>query len=136
MAVIIQTAAAGSDFDGTPGRGFVDLVGATAITGTGVTPVNTSRRVLIGAISVNCIGGTITTVRVALAVDKAGADGIDLFSYLVTDTNAMTQWTLRGPILVPNGYSLFVYSSHSGPPNDCRLLVSGGVVSQSEGFSS
>lgn len=130
MAVVIQTAVAGTSFDGTPNRGFVDLAGSV-----GITAVNTERRFVIGYLCVNCpSGGTITSVRATLALTKALADGAENFNFQVMDTNASTQWTLRGPIVVPNLYSLFVYAAEAGPPQDCKLLVFGGILSRLEGI--
>lgn len=130
MAVITQTAPSGSPFDGTPNRGFVDL-GAPV----GIDTVNTERRFVIGYLSVNCpAAGMITAVRVALALNKTNADGAMNFNFRVDDTNSGTQWTLRGPIIVPNLYSLFVYATLAGPPQACELLVFGGILSRLEGI--
>ena len=78
MSVLIQTAPAGTDFDGTPTRGFIDLAGAQGVDG-----VNAGRRFVISYLSVNCpTGGTITGVRIALALNKAAADGEECFTFL------------------------------------------------------
>ncbi len=130
MAVFKQTAVAGTVFDGTPARGFVDLA-----SGVGVDAVNTERRFVLATLSVNRAGaGMITAVRVVLALSKADADGIDHFSHLPTNTNGNNEWTLRGPIVVPNGYSLFVYQTVAGADTESRLLLFGGVLSRDEGF--
>lgn len=130
MTVLLQTAPVNFPFDGTPTRGFVDL-GAPV----GIDAVNTERRFVIGYLSVNCPGpGMITAVRVALALNKANADGPKSFNFEVSDTNAGTQWTLRGPIIVPNLYSLFVYATLAGTPQICELLVFGGILSRLEGI--
>lgn len=132
MTVIKQTALSGFDFDGTPGRGFIDLAGTSQFR---IESNNESRRFVIGGVAINCAAGTLPTIRFVLALNKADADGIDHFSYTVENTNAMSEFSLRGPVLVPNGWSLFVYNTHAGPPGDCRLLVSGGVITRSAGFN-
>lgn len=130
MAVIKQTAIGAAVFDGTPGQGFIDLTGPV-----GVDAVNTQRRFVIGSLSVNRVGaGMITGVRVVLALSKADADGIDHFSYLPENTNGNNEWTLDGPIVVPNGYSIFVFETVAGNDTDSRLLVFGGVLTRLEGF--
>ncbi len=130
MAVFKQTASVGTVFDGTPGRGFIDLA-----SGVGVDAVNTERRFVLATLSVNRAGaGLITAVRVVLALSKADADGIDHFPHLPTNTNGSNEWTLRGPIVVPNGYSLFVYQTVAGTDTESRLLLFGGVLSRIEGF--
>lgn len=129
MTVITQTAVGANVFDGTPGQGFIDL--AVPLIDT----VNTQRRFVIGNLAVNRLGaGQITNIRVVLAASKADADGIDHFSFLAVNTNASNEWILRGPIVVPNGFSLFVFETVAGPDTDSRLLVFGGVLSRIEGF--
>lgn len=133
MAVIKQTAASGTDFDGTPDRGFVDLAdGAGEFK---VDTVNTSRRYVINLVGVNCLIGTIISVRMVLALNKAGADGIDHFAATIVQSDTATEWIFKGPLLVPNGYSLFIFSTHAGPETDCRLLIAGGVITRESGFN-
>lgn len=133
MAVIVQTAPATFSFDGTPDRGFIDLGPGSEFR---IATTNEARRFVIGLLSVNATGpGVIQQVRIVLALSKGDADSIDHFALDPVDTNQSTEWTLRGPILVPLGYSIFVYTVGAGSPGACRLLLAGGVVSQLEGFT-
>lgn len=112
MALVVQTAAVGVDFDGTVGQGeFL----------SGTDALNDPSRMLIHSVGVSA-SANILTVSVKMAPTLADAND-DLFLEILALAEAAPGVMKTGcAILVPAGWNIYFFSTDGGAPTKSAIL--------------
>lgn len=112
MALVVQPAIAGVNFDGTVGNGeFL----------SGTVAGNDPARMLIQSVGVSA-SGNILTVSVKMAPTLADANG-DLFLEILALSIAAPGVMKTGcAILVPSGWNIYFFSTDDGVPTKNAIL--------------
>lgn len=112
MALVVQAAGVGVDFDGTVGQGEFLL-------GTSVD--DDMRRVLIHSVALSA-SGNVDTVSARLAPTLADANG-DLFIEILVLATAAPGVSKSGcAIIPPAGWNLYFFSTDGGVPTKNAIL--------------
>lgn len=112
MALVVQTAAAGVDFDGTVGQG--EFLSATDAS-------KDPSRMLIHSVGVSA-SADILTVSVKMAPNLAAALGDQFLEILALATAAPGVMKTGCGILVPAGWNIYFFSTDGGGPSKSAIL--------------